>query len=109
MTWIEDIRTYVDAEAGEWADPLRDLLSRRDRSRIAVERFQVPAVVSEFLRDEPGPAPLVAGSDCLGEMRMIKSAEEIETMRQASELVVAMRAAAKTAIAEGVPEFSQEL
>ena len=32
MTWIEDIRTYVDGKAGEWTDPLRDLLSRRDRS-----------------------------------------------------------------------------
>ena len=105
MTWIEDIRTYVDGEGGEWADPLRDLLSRRERSRIAVERLQVPAMVSEFLRDELGPAPLVDGSDCLGEMRMIKSPEEIETMRQASELAVAMRAAGKAVIAEGVPEY----
>ena len=109
MTWIEDIRTYVDGEAGEWADPLRDLLSRQDRSRIAVERLQVPAMVSEFLRDELGPAPLVDGSDCLGEMRMIKSPEEIETLCQASELAVAMCAAGKTAIAEGVPEYEVAL
>ena len=109
MTWIEDIRTYVDGEAGEWADPLRDLLSRQDRSRIAVERLQVPAMVSEFLRDELGPAPLVDGSDCLGEMRMIKSPEEIETLRQASKLAVAICAAGKTAIAEGVPEYEVAL
>lgn len=83
MTWIEDVRSYVAGEAGKWADPLRDLLSGHGTSRIAVERFQIPAMVSEFLRDDLGPVPFVDGSNALGEMRMIKSPEEIEIPRQA--------------------------
>ncbi len=109
MTWIEDIRSYEDGIAGEWGSPLRDLLSHHGTSRVAVERFQIPAVVSEFLHEELGPVPLADGSMILGEMRMIKSPEEIETLRQAGQLAVAMCAAGKAAMAEGVPEFEVAL
>ena len=109
MTWIEDLRSYVDGVGGEWMDPLRDVVARRRASNVAVERYQVPAMVSEFLRDELGPGPFVDGSLIVGEMRMIKSPEEIDTLRQAGQLAVAMCAAGKAAIVEGVPEYEVAL
>ena len=109
MTWIEDIRIFVDGVAGEWVDPLRDLVTRDGTDRIAVERFQIPAIVSEFLREELGPGQLADGSGILGEMRMIKSLEEIEILRQAGQLAVAMCAAGKATIAEGIPEYEVAL
>jgi len=109
MTWIEDIRSYGDGVAGEWGDPLRDLLTHDRTFRIAVERFKIPAMVSEFLRKELGARPLDDGSRILGEMRIIKSPEEIQILRQAGQLAVAMCAAGKAAIAEGVSEYEVAL
>lgn len=109
MTWIEDIRSYADGVGGEWGTPLRDLLTHDGTIRVAVERFKIPAMVSEFLREELGPVQLADGSRILGEMRMIKSPEEIEILRQAGQLAVAMCAAGKAAIAEGVPEYEVAL
>jgi Xaa-Pro aminopeptidase len=47
--------------------------------------------------------PLVA------EIRMIKSADEIETMRKAGQVAVAMVEGAKSALGEGVPEYEVAL
>ncbi len=109
MTWIENIQSYVDGVGGEWRDPLRDLLGRHPASRVAVERFQIPAMVSELLREEMASGEILDGAWVLEEMRMVKSAEEIETVRQAGQLAVAMCAAGKAAIGEGVPEYEVAL
>lgn len=109
MTWVEDIRSYIDGGGGEWTDPLREVLAHHRTSSVAVERFQIPALVSEFLHKEIGPGPFADASILLGEMRMIKSPEEIATVRQAGKLAVAMCAAGKAAIGEGVPEYEVAL
>jgi len=109
QTWIEDIRSYEDGIAGEWRGLLRDLLNLHGNSSVAVERFQIPAVVAEFLREELGAVLLGNGSIVLGEMRMIKSPEEINIMREAGQLAVTMCAAGKAAMAEGIPEYEVAL
>jgi Xaa-Pro dipeptidase len=109
MTWVTDIRPYKDGEGGEWADPLGDLIAGRDAATIAVERFQIPAMVSEYLREALGRADFTDGTDVLADMRMIKTPREIEMIRQAGRVAVAMGQAGRDAIGEGVPEFEVSL
>ncbi len=109
MTWVSDIRPYKDGEGGEWADPLGDLIAGRDGLTIAVERYQIPAMVSEYLRETLGRADFTDGTDVLSDMRMIKSPHEIEMIRQAGRVAVAMGQAGRDAIGEGVPEYEVSL
>ncbi len=109
MTWIQDIRKWEDGVDGEWASPLRELLAKYMHGSLAIERLRMPALVSEFLRSEFVKAKFVDGSRMLGEMRMIKSPDEIAVMRQAGQVAVAMTQAAEGVIAEGVPEYEVAL
>lgn len=109
MTWVTDIRPYKDGEGGEWADPLGDLIAGRDAATIAVECFQIPAMVSEYLREALGRADFTDGTDVLADMRMIKTPREIEMIRQAGRVAVAMGQAGRDAVGEGVPEFEVSL
>ncbi len=109
MTWIQDIRKWEDGIDGEWMSPLRELLGHYRQASLAIERLRIPALVSEFLRSEFAGAEFVDGSRMLGEMRMIKSPDEIAVMRQAGQVAVAMTQAAEEVIAEGVPEYEVAL
>lgn len=109
MTWIEDIRPWMDGVGGEWVTPLRDLLGGSKRLTIGIERFKIHPVVSERLRREIGEAALADVSEIVGEMRMVKSPEEIAVMRQAGQVAIAMCEAGVEVIGEGVPEYEVAL
>ncbi len=109
MTWIGDVRGYSDGVGAEWAGPLAEALERHTGARVGVERLRIPAMVSEFLRDRVDAAALIDGSDVIAAMRMVKTPEEIAMIRQAGEVAVAMGAAGKAAIGEGVPEYEVAL
>ncbi len=109
MTWIQDIRKWEDGIDGEWMSLLRELLNQYGQASLAIERLRIPALVSEFLRSEFASAKFIDGSRILGEMRMIKSPDEISVMRQAGLVAVAMTQAAEEVIAEGVPEYEVAL
>lgn len=109
MTWVADVRGYADGIGGEWRDPLGDVLEPFKRAVVATERYQMPAMVSEYLRDELEPLSMVDGAGVLSDMRVIKTAEEIEMIRQAGQVAVAMGMAGKEAIGEGVPEYEVAL
>lgn len=104
LTWIDDVRGYSDGVGGEWRDPLRAILNRT-RGKIGFERFNCPLVVTDFLRDHLDASRLVDLTDSLSSLRKIKSPEELEQVRQAGQVAVAMGDAGKNAIAEGVPEY----
>ncbi|MFQ6023627.1 MAG: M24 family metallopeptidase [Acidiferrobacterales bacterium] len=109
MTWIQDIRKWVDGVDGEWMRPLRHLLGQRRNANIGIEQLRIPALVSEFVRAELPKANYVDASSLLSEMRMIKDPEEIGIMRQAGQVAVSMTAAAEQTIGEGVPEYEVAL
>ena len=109
MTWIEDIRSWVDGVGGEWTPHLRHLFGDHKAVTIGVERFKTPPVVMEWLRSELKGARLVDISPVVSEMRMVKSPEEIETMRQAGQMAIAMCEAAVQVIEEGAPEYELSL
>ena len=109
MTWIDDVRTYADGVGGEWRDPLIEVIGALKQTKCGVEVAHIPSMVTEYLRREIGAAGLADGSAILNAMRMVKSATEIELLRKAGQVAVAMGAAARDAIAPNVPEYEVAL
>ena len=110
MTWVEDLDTYSDGVGNEWRDPLdRVMGSRAGRSTIAVERDDIPAMVSDYLRSAHGVSDAVDATPVIARMRMVKSAQELDMIRQAGQVAVAMGEGGRAVIAEGVPEYEVSL
>ncbi len=101
MTWIDDVRPWEDG-GDEWHGVLAGALPAGTRT-IGIEADKTHAAADRFVREA---APNVIDvSRAIGEMRMIKDADEIAVMRQAGEVAVAAIDAGRHAIAEGVPEY----
>ena len=77
--------------------------------KIGIEKQKTHPVITEFLKKEYPDVEVVDISNILSDMRMVKTSEEIETMRQAGQVSVAMCRGGKEAIAEGVPEYEVAL
>ena len=104
MTWIEDVRPWEDGDR-EWDAVLADALGADRKSTLGMETMKLHPRLSGFF-DETYPSAQRADiSDIIGDIRMIKSASEIEIMRQAGQVAIAMVAAGKAALGEGVPEY----
>ena len=109
MTWVEDIREWTDGLDGEWQTLLDNLLDSSKIINAGVEPFRTHPVVFNYIRQKFSDSYLKDISKILAEMRMIKTPEEIEVMRQAGQVAVAMCEAAVRTIAEGVPEYEISL
>jgi Xaa-Pro aminopeptidase len=105
LTWIVDVREWSDGVAGEWVTPLHNLFGGKQNLKVGIERFKMHPLIQETLKGEFPGINIVDVSDILAEMRMIKTPEEIETMRQAGQVAIAMVEGGMKAIAEGVPEY----
>ena len=110
MTWVEDIVTYADGVGREWRDPLDKALGGSPgQVKLAIERSDMPTVILDYLRRDVGlPEPL-DGGDLIARMRLVKSAEELDMIRQAGQVAVAMARGGRAVIAEGVPEYEVSL
>ncbi|HEY5700932.1 MAG TPA: Xaa-Pro peptidase family protein [Gammaproteobacteria bacterium] len=104
MTWVDQVLPYEDGAGGEWRDLLADALERFSGA-VGFERFHCPPMVTEFLRERLSDQRLRDISNPLADLRMVKSAQELEQVRQAGRVAVAMGEGGKNAIAEGVPEY----
>ncbi len=104
LTRVGDVRGYSDGVGNEWRDPVLEIL-KQTPGKIGFERFHCPPVVTEFLREHIDASRLVDLSAMLSALRMIKSSPELDQVRQAGQVAVAMGDAGKSAIAEGVPEY----
>ena len=108
MTWVEDVLTWEDSGPNRWENVLRRALGDAPGS-IGVERAALPPMVRNWFDDQLPGTPLGDLAALLGEMRMIKSAEEIEVMKQAGQIAGAMMRAAENALGEGRPEYEAAL
>ena len=109
MTWFDNFGFYSDGVAGEWRDPLDKALGANAKSlRIAVERDDIPAVISNYLNQEFGNT-MINGTPIIANMRVIKSAEELNMIRQAGQVAVAMGIGGRDSMAVGVPEYEVSL
>lgn len=109
---VEDLRPWADGVDGEWvgvlADVLAGVLGAEGAHSIAVERDKTHPRVLAALVAVTGAEPQDA-SRLIWALRMVKSADEIAVMRQAGRVAVAMGAAGRAAIGEGVPEYEVAL
>ena len=105
MTWIEDIQPWEDGNTNNWRQVLGSRLRQAKQLRIGIETRKMPALIGEFLNELRTSIELTDVAASLGAMRMIKGPEEIEIMRQAGQIAVAMVEGGKAAIGEGVPEY----
>ncbi|MCP5072721.1 MAG: aminopeptidase P family protein [Rhodobacteraceae bacterium] len=110
MTWIGDKGYYSDGVGTEWRAPLDKALgSNPDTLRIAVERDKIPAVISDYLKQKITNYAPVNGTAVIADMRVIKSAEELQMIRQAGQVAVAMGIGGRDAMGVGVPEYEVSL
>lgn len=108
MTWVEDIKTWEDSGANRWEKVLARALGEGN-SRLGVEAAALPPIVRNWFDDQMPSKKLEDVSALMGEMRMIKSPEEIEVMKQAGEIAGAMMHSAENALGEGRPEYEAAL
>ncbi len=108
MTWLDDVAIYSDGVAGEWRDPLDKALGGGG-IKLAVERGDIPAVIADHLRAAHGLSEPADATPLIARMRMIKSPEELDMIRQAGQVAVAMGIGGREVIAEGVPEYEVSL
>ena len=109
MTWVADVRPWEDGVGDEWRAPLDALLAGGRGIKLGIERLQMAALIAQHLRDRHRDLNARDASRLLVEMRMIKGPEELEIMRQAGQVAVAMTEAAEPVIGEGVPEYEVAL
>ncbi len=106
MTWVEDVRSWQDPRGSlHWNEILSSALGDNKPRTIGIEKLKMPALVSAHLDGAHGAAEIVDVSPILSDMRVIKSAEEIEIMRQAGQIAIAMLEGGRSALGEGVPEY----
>lgn len=110
MTWVEDVRPWEDAGENRWDAVLgRALEEHGSAAALGWERLKVPALVLDVLDQHVGRGRFTDITRLIGDMRVIKSPEEIEIMRQAGQVAIAMVEAGKAALGEGVPEYEVAL
>jgi len=108
MTWVEDVKTWEDAGANRWENVLKNAIGNNPGS-IGVEAAGLPPIVRNWFDDQMPGIKLNDISEVMGAMRMIKSTEEIEVMKQAGQIAGAMMEAAEGALGEGRPEYEAAL
>ncbi len=108
MTWIERVETWEDSGPDRWESVLARAIGDH-RGAIGIERAALPPLVRAWFDDQMPDTPLADIASLLGAMRMIKSPEEIDVMRQAGAIAGTMMQAAEGALAEGVPEYEAAL
>ncbi|MDH3759866.1 MAG: Xaa-Pro peptidase family protein [Gammaproteobacteria bacterium] len=108
MTWVENIASWEDAGDRRWENVLRQAIGDKP-GKIGVELAALPPIVRNWFDDQLPDTRLHDIAPIMGEMRMIKSPEEIEVMKQAGEIAGAMMHGAEGALGEGRPEYEAAL
>jgi Xaa-Pro aminopeptidase len=109
MTWIEDIRKWTDGIGKEWRGLLNDLLGGSTGLVVGVEPAKIHPAIFSYLRHKLSDAAVKDIENILSDMRMIKDPEDLNIMRQAGQVAVAMCDTAVQTIAEGVAEYEISL
>ena len=108
MTWVEDVRTWEDMGQRTWGRALANAMGEKPQD-IWVERGDMPATVRNHLDETYPGVPIRDISPVLGEMRMIKTAFEVQVMKEAGQIAGAMMKAAHGSLKEGAQEYESAL
>lgn len=105
MTDISDVREWNDGIDDEWRKPLAELIRSCRAECIGYEIDKTHPAISRGIETAGDGARLKDITGMISSMRLIKTPDELATMRQAGKVAVAMVEAGRNAIAEGVPEY----
>ena len=104
---VDRIAAWNDGLGDEWREALADVLN--GAARVAIEPNHMPPVVRSYVGLVVADSWLGDVTPIVAEMRMIKSAEELQLARHAGQVAMAMMEAGRAAIGDGVPEYEVAL
>ncbi|MGI9485521.1 MAG: M24 family metallopeptidase [Geminicoccaceae bacterium] len=104
---VDRIAAWNDGLGDEWREELPTVLA--GAKRIAIEPDRMPPVVRNYVDREVDANRLGDVTPIIADMRMIKTAEELGLARHAGEVAMAMMAAGRETIGNGVAEFEVAL
>jgi|TARA_B110000263_G_C15274774_1_gene495318 Xaa-Pro aminopeptidase len=100
---IDKVLPWNDGVGDEWKEHLPSYLSKN--KNIALEYNLIPSLVRNYIYTLIDEKTIDDITPIIAEMRMIKSAQELNIARHAGQVANAMMQAAKNTIANGVPEY----
>lgn len=100
---VDRIADWNDGAGNEWREELPSMV--RNAGKVAIEQDHMPPQVRAYLNTLIGTERITSVQPLLGDMRMIKTAQELQLARHAGQVGMAMMQAGREAIADGVPEF----
>jgi len=104
---VDRIQAWNDGMGEEWREGIPAMLN--GSKNIALETDLMPPRVRNYLDTLIDNRRVTDLAPIISEMRMIKSAEELQLARHAGEVATAMMNAGRDAIAAGVAEFEVAL
>jgi len=109
MSWIRDVRPWADGIDGEWAGTLERYLSAARYGTVGFEKRTIHPSIALRLKQMIEGGRRVDLHPITTRIRMRKSSSELEIMRAAGKVAVAMLEGARGAIGVGVPEYEVAL
>lgn len=100
---VDRIAAWNDGIGQEWREELPGAVNAA--ACIGIEPDQMPPPVRACLDELAGSAKLTSAASILADMRMIKSADELQHARHAGQVAGAMMEAGRAAIGDCVPEY----
>lgn len=100
---VDQIAAWNDGMGQEWRAELPKAV--HGAACVGIEPDHMPPIVRRYMDDLLGAETLSSVSSILADMRMIKSAQELQLARDAGQVANAMMAAGRAAIKDGVPEY----
>ena len=100
---VDRIAAWNDGAGNEWREELPAVL--KSASSIAIEPDHMPPLVRAYVDSFVDADNLSNTTPILADMRMIKTAQELQLARHAGQVANAMMAAWRAAVADGVPEY----
>ncbi|MGB1009058.1 MAG: M24 family metallopeptidase [Thiolinea sp.] len=104
---VDRIAPWNDGAGDEWREALPAVF--KQSSRIALEPDHMPPLVRSYINSQVDEENMANVTPLLADMRMIKSAEELQLARHAGQVANAMMAAGRAAIGDGVAEYEVAL
>ncbi len=100
---VDRIAPWNDGLGEEWREALPAALA--GMTKVGIETQRMPPIVRSYIGTLMDEQQLGDIAPLLAEMRMIKSPEELRLARHAGQVAMAMMAAGRGAIGDGVPEY----
>ena len=107
MACVDRIESWNDGMGKEWREEIPTML--KDVNSVALETELMPPAVRNYINTLVDTDNISDITATISDMRMIKSAEELQLARHAGEVATAMMNAGREAISAGVAEYEVAL